>query len=173
MAEPAAGAAPPADNVYAHFDRIGEKNATTKRYEQKCKYCPVSFPHGVSKQQALVQHLALRCKQCPAAVKTTFANRAASSVPSPTAPASQGTRVQSSITSHCFSGETSTAKPAVKLSRKVVTELDHKLLRWAVMHNIPFHALGSLFFLDFITSLQPRYSPPSENRAAARIIWGV
>jgi hypothetical protein len=48
---------------------------------------------------------------------------------------------------------------------------DRKLLRWMIMCGIPFNAIGSEYFLDFIKAVQPLYKPPGEQRGRSALYW--
>jgi hypothetical protein len=49
------------------------------------------------------------------------------------------------------------------VTRNQKDQLDVLLLRFMVMNGIPFNAIDSESFLDFVKTLRPLYNPPGEG----------
>jgi hypothetical protein len=139
--------------VWSHFDKHGTYDNKSRRSAAKCRYCFVVIEAKSSKPEELARHILLKCPLATDAAKTSLQTSIAATVPVAEKPTKK--RKQPAITDTFDSVQYSHT-----ISAEVKKQYDHKLLRWLVLAGVPFNAVESVYFLDFLASIRPQYQAP-------------
>jgi len=136
-------------------------------YSATCKYCNSTWKHG--KPQALRQHLANHCKDCPQEVSQYFARVVGQKIGEDEIEGSDSDSDDSDSEvpkkKQKYNNQTSLSNfyKSKKLEKGYSDSVDRSITKAFVMCNIPFSAIENPWFVDLIKTLQPGYDLPSRH----------
>ncbi len=131
-----------------------------------------------SKSDVLVKHLLTKCDKVPVKDRDELLALEAAKAEAVAEP-TIGSRKQakSLASSNVKSGAISSfIEVGNKLTTEQAKQLDSKLCRWLVVAGVPFAAVDSEFFLDFVSAVRPAYIPAGMvgrllHFVSTRLVW--
>ena len=151
MASVSAKRGRPDHPLWKHFEKVGDKNAKTKRYSAKWNFCDTKLLDG--RNNLMRSHLLEDCRSVTEQVKEAIEDAEEQNHGDGGRVKSKAEHSQSKIDQH-FRKKTTDIK--------VHEAWDAKVLRFFVTAGLAWRQASSVFFLDLICSLAPGYLPPSK-----------
>jgi hypothetical protein len=151
----------PKSIIWNTYVRQG-KEVSKGHYEATCLYCNTFWHKG--SPQSIEAHFANECLKVPIEVKRLFLNRLASKAENTTNNSQQKSNRkrkfndilddQSKITDFHESS---------KLSQERIHEINRACIKAFAICGIPWHIIENPFFIEFLKTLRPGYTPPSKE----------
>ena len=147
----------PKSLVWENHIKRGKK-ISEGHYEATCLYCNTFWHKG--SPQILEAHLANNCLKAPLEIRQIFLSWLASNQQNKKRKFDGGTG-QTKITDYHESS---------KLSPERIHEIDRSCVKAFVICGVPWHAIENPFFVEFLKTLRPGYTPPSKEKLSGELL---
>jgi hypothetical protein len=150
----------PAAAVRSYFTNIGERNPSTKRYDVSCNLCKCTIRSA--RQEAMSAHLQ-SCERASTEIKDEIRAQLAGAAPDATAPTVSRKGLKRPRPAGGQSLVTDSYMSDKPFATTIARSMDLKLLRWLITSGVPFNAVDSNFFLDWVNAISVgRYTPKGQ-----------
>jgi hypothetical protein len=154
----AKGAGRPPAPVRRFFEATGGKDTSSKRGGCQCLHCGVKFTRSQSRVQTLEQHILHQCTKVPADFREEFQSECTKGLPLASAPTVSRSGTKGGKQQLTMQQTFAASKP---FPADLQERMNIKLLRWMVTSAVPFNAVESPFFLDYIGDISGGRARPA------------
>jgi len=145
----------------------GEK-VSEGHYEATCSYCN-NFWHKGSPQD-LEGHFANDCLKVPMEVKQFFLNRLAEKAEVITNNQQTSHKKWKIDNENAEQSRITDFHESSKLSQERIHEINRACVKAFVICGIPWHVIENPFFIEFLKTLCPGYTPPSKETLSGQLL---